>query len=176
MNSQRVFNSIQIITGVAVVAGLGLVIWELQQTRQVARAQLTSDSFAAGLQISTAMFGEKAAAAEAKACSEPDALTDEELLILFNYYLSKFSVNRRLKVIEERSGLYEGDWLRFAEGAFRQIFDTPVGRAWWKQALVEEEYRELGDRILSQLGEPACRAAYDAVRRDAREIFDSSNG
>lgn len=167
MDSQRIFNLIQTVTTIAVIAGLGLVVWELQQSRQIARAQLTSDSFAVGIQINAAMFGEFAAAAIAKACNEPEALTDEELQILFNFYLSKINVNRRMKLIEERSDLYEGEWRRHAEGAFRQIFDTRIGRAWWKQAAFDEEYREVGDSILSKLGEPACRAVYDTVRQGA---------
>ena len=40
MKSQALTSWIQILTGFAVLAGLGLVVWELQQTRDLVRAQL----------------------------------------------------------------------------------------------------------------------------------------
>ena len=38
---------LQIITSVVVIAGLGLVFWELQQARELTQAQLTSEGRAA---------------------------------------------------------------------------------------------------------------------------------
>ena len=174
MNSQVISNWIQITTGIALVAGLALVVWELQQAEKVARAQLSSDSFAQGAQVQTSLIGEEAGEAMAKACTDPESLTDGELMVLFSVYRSQLNLNRRLYIVEERSGLYEGDWRRYAPGAFANIFDTSVGRAWWKHvAIVDQQYRKVGDDILSELGPPDCQMKIGSVRREVESTAHS---
>ena len=51
---------VQITTTISILIGLGLVIWELQQVKTLARAQLTSDSIAIYNDIRTAILGEQA--------------------------------------------------------------------------------------------------------------------
>ena len=45
MNYQSLSNWIQIVTGIAILVGLGLVVLELRQSRDIALAQLSSDLF-----------------------------------------------------------------------------------------------------------------------------------
>ena len=49
MNAQAIANWVQIITSVAVLVGLGLVVFELNQTRTLVKTQLTSDGFIIGV-------------------------------------------------------------------------------------------------------------------------------
>jgi len=67
MDAQKLNTWVQVVTSLAIVIGLALVILELQQSREIARAQISSDSFALGAVHNTAMFGEQAAAVKAKA-------------------------------------------------------------------------------------------------------------
>ena len=59
MDSEKLSDWVQIITGFAIVLGLGLVIWELQQSREATMAQLTNEGFAqVGQQNATVMGGD----------------------------------------------------------------------------------------------------------------------
>lgn len=50
-------------TGLAVMTGLGLVVWELQQVKTLTRAQLTSELFAINTSHRDALMGENGSAA-----------------------------------------------------------------------------------------------------------------
>ena len=63
MNSQALSSWIQAIGAVAILGGLGLVVWELQQAREIAKAQQASDGSAGYSQRVQAMMGENAARA-----------------------------------------------------------------------------------------------------------------
>ena len=66
MDSQKDADWVQIATGVALLVGLVLVVWELSQSRDVATAQLSSDGTDRYLQSAVPRMGENPAAALAK--------------------------------------------------------------------------------------------------------------
>ena len=70
MNNQTASIATQLITTIAVLIGLGFVIWELQQTRTLARAQLSSDGWAETSADKRVMLGENFADTFAKRCRE----------------------------------------------------------------------------------------------------------
>jgi hypothetical protein len=131
MNSQTVADWVQIVTGAALLVGLALVVWELSQSRDVATAQLTSDGSDHNQQHFIARMGENSAAALAKACVDPDSLSDEELVVLDAYFSSIASVSLRAYAITERSGLYEGRWVEIMRHSFYLILRSVPGRTWW---------------------------------------------
>jgi len=132
MEMKGISNWIQIATGVALLIGLGLVVWELQQSRDVAVAQLTSDGFSNWRPIDIANMGESPATVLAKACRDPQSLTDEDLEVLGAYYSAIVSSIDRNYKIEERSGLYDGVWRRTAQALFGFVLNTVAGRTWWE--------------------------------------------
>jgi len=75
MDSQTIFNWIQTVTGLAVLVGLGLVIWELQQNREAMQSQLTSDGWQMLTNRNASVLGESPAEALAKGCEAPSTLT-----------------------------------------------------------------------------------------------------
>ncbi len=110
MQNQTLMTWIQLLTSVWVFLGLGLVIWELQQVRTLARAQLTSDNFSINFSISfassTAIMGEDAAKVLAKACLEPGALNLRETTLLGHYYEQQMSLVLLTKLLTGRDGVY----------------------------------------------------------------------
>ena len=62
MNIDKANIWIQLTTAFAVLVGIGLVVWELQQVRTLTRAQLTNDMFSITAGNHAAMLGENAAA------------------------------------------------------------------------------------------------------------------
>ena len=163
MQSGKLSSWIQLATGIAVLIGLGLVIWELQQVKILARAQLTSDSAAINNSIHTAMLGEKAAATLAKACVNPEELTLHEAKILDSYYFANANLLARLALHSDRDGIYpEGYW---KENMFylSPILESQYGREWlldsvltgWPPGFVEATLAEI-----DQAGPPECESRF----------------
>jgi len=104
---------IQYVTLVSIVSGVGLVMWELQQTRILHRAQLSSDYAPIANSVYATVAGENLGRALAKACQTPTELTLEEGLILQNHYESLLHLVNRIALLSDRDGVYEqGTWKR----------------------------------------------------------------
>lgn len=75
MKAQAIANWIQTLTGLAVLGGLVLV----------AMAQMTSDGFDLAAQLTLAEMGENPALVFDKACTNPAALSESDLMVLDSY-------------------------------------------------------------------------------------------
>jgi hypothetical protein len=156
---------VQILSSIAIVGGLVLVFFELQQSREVAEAQIASDQFAMLSAHETAMFGDIGAKSYAKACLEPDKLTGEEARVVTAYLDTRLLVIRRMYDISDRTSFYGDDnsrrsWTRSYVGS---ILNTEYGRLWWAQSRnlwtrVLPEAVSIGDEILADpYGFPDCQ-------------------
>jgi len=166
MNSQTITNWIQVSTMIAVLAGLGLVVWELRQVREIAIAQQASDGFAIYSQRIQAMMGERPARAVAKACDEPKSLTTEDMVVLDFYYTEVLNNMRQLRNLQQASDdLALLDWKQFTENFYR-IFRTDYGRWWWSMSgWLEPEILDAGDRFIDENEVISCSEHYDQYRR-----------
>jgi hypothetical protein len=165
MNTRSVVDWVQILTGVAVVVGLGLVIWELQQAREIARFEQLNTSFAQYTQRIQTHMGENAASAVAKACDHPDDLTTEEMFVLDRYYTNVLN-NVREPLLAGRlsEDLNAIPWERWAPGNFSIVFATEYGRWWFENSSWEPEIMEAGRKFLASREPPNCAARYDGYR------------
>lgn len=82
MNYQSISNWVQIVTGIAVLASLGLVVREMQQSHDIALAQLSSDLYMMRSQHNSALMGESPTDVIEKACDSPEELTKSDYRIL----------------------------------------------------------------------------------------------
>jgi hypothetical protein len=127
MDPRKQSNWIQMVTGTTVLIGLGLVVWELQQTREIARAQITHDSYALILEDSRAMLGESFGDVFAKGCMHPSTLTDGEIVQIREHYDANLFLIRRLRDVTE-SGSFDYSWEQTAKGFVKDWLDSKVGR------------------------------------------------
>ena len=149
---------------VAVLFGLGLVVWELQQAREIAKIQSVSDAMAAYSQRVQAMMGEESAVAVARACDEPDSLTTEDMIVLAHFYTEVLNNMRwHFSLQEVSDDLAVFDWQRWSAN-FANIFATEYGRWWWQMGSREPEITEVGNRILADLDAPNCSEYFDTYR------------
>lgn len=160
MNSQSVVNWVQMLSTIALVVGLGLVIFELRQSRDIAKAQVSSDSMSlAGEQLG-AQYPEDYPDVLAKACMNSEELTEAELLTLNTNFLFGLQHARRNWHITKRSDLYDEDqWKNVLEMNLRATFSTFAGRAWWEamgRHAAEPEIQKYGDELLAIAGPPSC--------------------
>ena len=166
MNYQSISYWVQIVTGIAVLAGLGLVAWELRQSREIALAQLSSDFFLMNSGHNSALMGESPADVIEKACDSPEELTKSDYRILRSRFGEVLDRVRRTRAIAESSDLMaDDDWRIYATANFQLIFNTHAGRAWWganDQSWLASDIRQVGDSILAEKSgsEPLCSEAY----------------
>ena len=152
MNSERINDWVQSITAVAIVIGIVLVILELQQNRELAQSQLTSDGFGMISQARTSILGESPAEALAKACDNPESLSTADYIVLKHYFegILSDSVGRLYWLSRRGSFVSDDYWKTGSNAELRLIFGNPAGRAWWRQAnLIPPEIKSVGDELLN---------------------------
>ncbi len=155
---------IQIITGFAIVLGLILVIWELNQGRQIAVAQQVESGFDHFANQLLTQMGEDPAGSIAKACDEPDSLTTRDMIVLSAYHTAIVNRVRRGLVISKHSEIVGERWSDWTAN-FGVIFSTEYGRWWWRNSIWEPEIMEAGSRWLSENPAPiTCSAFFDSYR------------
>ena len=162
---------IQLTTLVAIVIGVGLVVWELQQVRVLTRAQLTSEYASVVNAVNATVAGEELGATLAKACESPTELTLEEGIILQNHYLSLLNLATRIYLLSERDGLYDRGIWKPLLAYLNPIYDSYYGQAWlrgmqspaWPDGLIDAAIEDMDRR-----GTPDClldhEETLDAVR------------
>jgi hypothetical protein len=176
MDSQKTGNWIQVITGVAVLVGLGLVIWELQQTRDLVRAQLVSDERLAAIDKRLAIMGENPAPIIVKGCLAPSTLTAEEFLVYVQYLQIQTNEDERKRIIEEVSGLEMG-WQNRIENSMREYLGTKLGRLSYELAnkTWQEEARLVAERLLASGSIENCEIGFNRFLKAMQSDKDPRN-
>lgn len=152
MDSRRLTAWIQILTSIAVLLGLILVVWELQQARNIAQAQLISDNYGVAAQIHTSLFGENASEVLAKSCSSPEDLTEGELQILMRVHLAYLNLALRNYYIDTSTNVTQDSWQDEARRNITGILACEPGRAMWEifNPQLPIRVQELGREILQK--------------------------
>ena len=135
----RFSNWFQIISNVAIIFGLGLVVYELNQSKQFVITQVSNEQMTriSGRQL--AMMGEDPRGALAKAALHPGDLNEKDAVTLDALYTDVVNGWSVMRFIEETIGTEEG-W-RFAVPAeARLYFSSEPGRRWlnaWAEGITE---------------------------------------
>ena len=162
MNSDRLNKWVQTATGLAIVVGLGLVIWELQQSREATSSQLSSDHYQIVGQHYAALFGENPADVLAKACDSAETLTRSELFVLDSYYSDVLQKIGRMHTLSLRGRFYSNDYWQDRLDWLDILFMSEAGRAYWHTvAYVHPDIRAAGEQYLASWDRPFCSEFYD---------------
>lgn len=170
MSKPGIESAVQIGSTLAILVGLALVVWELKQTRDLATAQLISDTLITREQSNVSLMGENPMAAISKTCFEKASLTEEEFRIASIYLQTKLLESIRRIEIAETSALFdERDWKENAALEFSFIAQSEFGRWWWQ--MVRESYRPFqpelvafGDETIEASPAPDCAVFYRAYQ------------
>jgi hypothetical protein len=128
MNSQAISHWLQIGANVGILIGLVLVALQIQQSTDIARAQIINDYYIADLQLELTMMGEQPQKAWTKAVFNPDDLTTEDAVVVDRYVNYNFIQLARLE--QMRSFGLADDRNRADMMAWH--LGNPVGRRWWE--------------------------------------------
>lgn len=172
MSESKVGIWIQAVTGIAVVIGLGMVMYELKQTQDLTRHQLSSDGYINTMDTLRVGMGESHAATLAKACFEPENLTNSEMFEMLAFYeIRLFEIQRMYTY----AGLGEENipWHFQAKGVIGDILQTQVGRA-----VISGIKRDGGfsPEVLSIIDEIKQEGVHQCHTRMGRIIDDARRG
>lgn len=169
---------IQVTAGIAILAGLVLVIFELKQSQELTKLQLISSGFEMRSNQRIAIMGENAAQIIQKSCEAPANLTKAELQILDAYHLELINRIRIDYRYSEVSDIYsEEDWSRGYLN-FYTVLSTFPGRVWWQgQTWIEPPVRSAGNAIYEKLKDsnPSCEVDYAARVQAAKKLAEQTD-
>ncbi len=125
----RFSNWFQIISNVAIIFGLGLVAYELNQSKQLASAQFSIQSVERLTSIRIAMMGEDPREALAKAALHPADLNERDVVALDAYYesivMGWVSLRRYSQIAD-----IETPWRSAIVDSVQRHFSSEPGRRW----------------------------------------------
>ena len=127
MESQKLANWVQIVTGVALLAGIGLVILEMQHSQRLAQAQLEAGYFDQAIDQNRAELGDNPASVLEKSCISPQELTMEERTIALAALDHRYLMGWRQSHLQETIGLNLSGEVVIRE-ALEIILGHPIGR------------------------------------------------
>ena len=82
MDSNKLSNWLQVAGNFGLLAGLVLVGFQINQNTEIARTDLTARGHELAMEMNLALMGENPTVALTKAATDPESLTDEELVIV----------------------------------------------------------------------------------------------
>jgi len=161
--SEKINGLIQSATAIAIVLGLVLVIYELQQGREIAKVEQADAGFSGYASSVRSLIGDNGAEAFANACDNPDELSTEDMLIMVRVLedlLSRVRLSLYRQSISEDLNAYT---FEKAIGNFRHIFATEFGRWWWAttQQYWEPEIVQAGNDYHAQGTTQGCKEYFD---------------
>jgi hypothetical protein len=155
MSENKLFNIMQITTGLALLIGLVLVFVELQQAKSLTLAQLTSDGYSDAMEEFRVLMGENPAPVIAKSCFKPEELTPDEYVVLTAFYNGRVAQISRLRVLELVAD-FGVPWQALAEQQLIGVLDTKPGREWFQRNLYSDpDLRAVGEMVIES--NPDCK-------------------
>ena len=143
---------LQLLTNIAVVIGIGVLIYELNQTHLYNRSQVIAVDYQTLTDINLAMVGDNPAGAFAKSVTDPDQLTLEERFIV-DTYLEAFLMEIMYVGHMYSIGVIENPFPDVSprKGLVRRYLSHRFGRDWWgrNQDRFPESVRSVVDEVLS---------------------------
>ena len=143
---------LQIFTNLAVVIGIGILIYEINQNKQLVDAQLSYDTWTMYHGELVAMMGETPERSLAKLLTSPDDLSQEDIIVLDKYLTAQFARWRMLQGLQ-LTGEFGRDWTPAVARDSVRFLNSPFGRQWWEQNRVSAN-PEMRSVIDTALGDP----------------------
>lgn len=159
---------IQVVSTIAILVGLGLVVYELRQSRLIAETQTIQDYYDMVQTTRNSFWEDGTLEALEKSCKEED-LTIKDAIVLDGYFSELLShVSRQVRL--QRSGFSDNPlYAKYAaEAQFPRVFAHEAGIRYWKSNRTDynEQIRGYGDEILERNQFASCEEKMNAIVGD----------
>ncbi len=131
MDSSKIGKWLQIVGNLGLIAGLVLVAVQINQNTEMTRAQMLSEGWINAASNYYARAGENPASAIARAHTDPDRLTHEDMVVLDALITAEWMLVNRVEALSSMG--YEVFPIETMARVFvGQQLGNPFGMAWWK--------------------------------------------
>ena len=164
---------LQILTNIAVLAGIILLVYELNQASNLTRAEVYDAAWSSAVTRNLTLLGESPAETLAKALYTPEDLSQSDALILNQFYNSLLTSWYRNK--DPRGiGYFGVEWEQIVLSE-AYLLNSKPGRAWWASVspLVDPTVVAVVDEYLAQVSPSAARTTVDAILSVAKQPLSS---
>ena len=120
---------LQLLTNIAVVVGLVLLIYELNQSRNLTRAQVVDTVYGAAITRNLALVGETPHETIAKSVFRPEDITESDTVVLTQFYTALLI--SWLRNQDETGAGYFGIGYVQVIATEAYFINTVPGRKWW---------------------------------------------
>ena len=170
-STARLSNWFQIISNVAIIFGLGLVVYELNQSKQLASGQFVRDNAARDTSIRLAIMGEDPREALAKAALHPADLNERDVVTLDAYYesivMGWFNYRR-----SSQSASIDAPWRENVAQSIRREFSSEPARRWLRTMVADVDVDDsFWGMEIYELVETALQEDSDNFRRSQYELL-----
>ncbi len=140
----------QVVTNLGVIAGLIVLIYQVNQANQHMAAQLIDSNLQMAHQTVISVLGEDPAAVVAKARDDMAKLSVEERVILDAYHKALYNDLYQRWIIAQ-TGVF-ADFRGTGVELHAYVFAYPAGRIWWKRYrdIAPPELREVIDSAIGK--------------------------
>ena len=165
---------LQLLTLLSVVAGVALVVWELQQTRAMTLTELVHGTITDIQTDRSANYGENLAHVQYKACFEPSELTHSEAFILGAFFDNQIGRVNRYKVQADLGG-FETSWRHLGSYEVREVLSYPQDRAWlkhhplWMHENADPKLREFFTEMIAANDFENCKILIERMVEDRND-------
>lgn len=126
IQKNKVANWLEIAAHIGIVVGLLLVAFQIAQEDDIAETEVSGQLFSNVINYYEKLAGENPAKSLARAIHDPQTLTPEDQVVLFNLYMAEFAKAMRQETLPgykiSRSTIVR--WMG--------MIGNPYGYAWWK--------------------------------------------
>ena len=165
----RFSNWFQIVSNVAIIFGLGLVVYELNQSKQIASSEFTRENMARETSIKLAIMGEDPRDALAKAALHPADLNERDAVALNAYYESIVLGWYNLQFSSQNAG-FDIPWQEGVAFSVRREFSSEPARRWLR-AWVAGMDNSQGGMEVSEIAKKALQDDSDNFPRSRYELL-----
>lgn len=160
----------QLLTLIGLIAGLLLVVYELEETRRLTEVQLASESWNVLLAESRSLMGDDVASSLAKDCMGDDQLTDADKVRITGWLEHLWFRALRLRTIED-----VGEFGASSEASDRAIMGAylsqPLGRLKYQNDSDDwpDVLRIAADQLMSEQSYDDCRIHWTIAPAEGAE-------
>ena len=131
MESSKIGYWLQVFANIGILVGLILVGMQISQASFLVQNQLVSDQFAMRMASMENTLGEDPANTISKAFTNPEDLTDAEILIMDSWMIREVTYAKRVIRLTD-SGVFSAEAWEDHKEVLDYAFSSDFARSWWK--------------------------------------------
>ncbi len=133
MEFDRVNRWLTLAANLGLLAGLILVALQLNQTSELARAQLINEGNTTASEVWAGLMGEDPAVAIAKSIENPSEMTFADFMVVDAYLWIAVNIFHRNYELAREDMFDSTDWQQGIDSLGTWYLGNAFGRAWWEE-------------------------------------------